>query len=208
MFISTIGWECINKILHKLNNKDRIYNSRYCSNIHALIIFIYSLNICYNENHNIDTTNVMNGITAGYAIFDMYRAIKYKEVQYVIHHLVLLFAILPAGLSEMGLYILPYNYYSLIARAFLSESSTIFLNNCWLLIINKKQNTTLFQLNCMLVLIFFTLFRIINFTNILYILYLDRNYPFLLIQTPLTVLNYYWYKKLIDKYINLFYKNE
>ena len=208
IIFSLIGWLGINNLIQKYSQKDLNYNSRIYSNIHAIIIFIYSVILCSNSTIDIYNAKIMNGISAGYALFDMYRAIQRKELEYIVHHLIIFLAIIPSGLSELGLYELPYNYYYMIARAFLSESSTIFLNNSWLLLKNNLDDTKSFYISCVMVLFCFTFFRIINFTNITYILYLDQNYSFMILVLPMTILNYYWYYKLTQKYIELFKKKK
>ena len=40
--------------------------------------------------------NLFNGISVGYLLFDSYRAVKYKEFEYIIHHFVVISAIIPS----------------------------------------------------------------------------------------------------------------
>lgn len=197
-------WELCNQIICFSNKKNRQYNSRYCSNIHAIIIFLYSFIYCYIYDFDVIYNNLINGISVGYLIFDSYRAIKYKELEYIIHHLVVISAIFPTILNEMNQYQLPEYYHYLIARAFLSESSTIFLNNCWLLIKQNKKSSTEFIFNSIMLLILFLVFRVINFTLIFYRLIQLEYYSYLSLHVPLTILNYIWFYKLMLKTKEIF----
>lgn len=159
------------------------------------------------DNFEDNTCNQINILSAGYVTFDLYRAISSKEYEYILHHFVMIFAIMPCILLDYGYDMIPLHYYYLIARAYLAESSTIFLNNCWLLIKNNKKNSIKFLINSSLLLLMFFFFRIINFSIILYeIIILEYNY-FILIHLPLTCLNYIWFYKLLKKTQEVFIKN-
>jgi hypothetical protein len=201
---STIIWEICNQFICFLNKENRQYNSRYCSNIHALIIFTYSFIYCYIYEFDFMYNNLVNGISVGYLLFDSYRAIKYREFEYIIHHSVGILAICPTVLNELNLYELPKYYHYLVARAFLSESSTIFLNNCWLLIKQNKKNSNEFIFNSIMLLVLFLVFRVVNFTLIFNKLIHLEYYSFIILHIPLTVLNYVWFYKLMLKTKELF----
>lgn len=206
LFILSLAfWEILYYILKYFTNKDREYISRYYSNIYSIFIVYHSLNYCYNYHYYGNTLEddkyfeKINILTATYALYDSYRAFKKKEIQYIVHHFIMFICVLPMfTLNNHPKY---YHYY--IARALSSESSTIFLNNCWLLIKNNKLDTSLFKVNSLLTLLCFTFFRIINFTLIIYNIYYLEYYNYILCALPLTLMNYYWYYKLILKYISV-----
>lgn len=201
---SVLGWEIINKFICYYNNKDREYNSRYLSSIHAIIITIISFYNCFINrilNQNMD---MFFSLSLGYAIFDTYRALKKKETEFIIHHLIMIVSLFPIVLNYYNIFILNHLYYYYISRAFLSESSTIFLNNCWLLIKENKKSGIEFKINSFMLIILFFLFRIVNFTNIIFSIYYTKYSMFLLLHIPLTILNYIWFYKLIKKSITFF----
>lgn len=200
-------WEGVNRVIHNINNQNREYNSRYCSNIHAIIITLFYLIHIYISEFNNETCNNINILSCGYVFFDLYRAIKNKEYEFILHHFVMIFTVLPGFLLQYGYNILPMHYYYFVGKAYLAESSTIFLNNCWLLIKNNKKNSLSFKINSVFLLIMFFIFRIINFSVILYeIINLKYNY-FIILHLPLTVLNYVWFFKLLKKSREVFIKN-
>ena len=91
----------------------------------------------------------------------------------------------------------------IIARLLLSEITTPILNICWFLKQIKLDNTQNMINMLVLLIVLYTSFRIINFTQIFSILiinmYLLQSFMFL----PLFYLNFYWFNKLcsivIDK---------
>lgn len=201
---SVVGWEVINKCFYLYNNKDREYNSRYLSNIHALMITIVSFYNCFITKIINDNMDIYFSISLGYAIFDSYRAFKKKETEYIVHHLIMIISLFPIILNYYNLIILNNLYYYFISRAFLSESSTIFLNNCWLSIKQNKNHNIEFKINSLLLIVLFFLFRIVNFTNLIYSIYGTEYNKFLILHLPLTFLNYIWFYKLIKKSLEIF----
>ena len=45
---------------------------------------------CYGYEFDVLFNNLFNGISVGYLLFDSYRAVKYKEFEYIIHHFVVI----------------------------------------------------------------------------------------------------------------------
>jgi hypothetical protein len=196
---STYGWFYLYKFLKSIfNNKNLEYISRIYSNLHAVFIIYGSLlHLKYGGN----IIDKFSSITCGYAVFDIFRALKKKEYDYIVHHSLIIISNIPFILEQYNFIVLPFFYRQFISLNYLSEISTIFLNICWLLLKNNKKNTFLFKSNAILTLICFFIFRILNFTYILANLY---NYNCLFtLQLVLTSLNYHWFYKLVKKYFEI-----
>jgi len=196
---STFIWYGVYRCLRLLVNKDIEYISRIYSNIHAIFILYGSFLELKNDSNIIAK---YGAFTCGYAIFDMYRSLKKKELDYIIHHSLIIIGTIPFILEQNKLLILPKFYRKFIALNYLSESSTIFLNICWLILKNGGEKSKLFKINAILTLVCFFIFRIVNFTYISINL-IDYKFLFML-QGILTGLNYNWFYKLIKKYKEMY----
>jgi len=114
----------------------------------------------------------------------------------IIHHLLTinyenLIFVVDDNLIELARYVL--------SRSILSELAVIPLNYAWYLINTKQSNSFKFNIASSITIISYFLFRIVNFTELYYELYMLEQYFYLGIGIPIGILNYYWFYKLIMK---------
>ena len=114
----------------------------------------------------------------------------------IIHHLLTinyenLIFVVDDNLIELARYVL--------SRSLLSEFAIIPLNYAWYLINTKQTNSFKFNIASSITIISYFLFRIVNFTELYYELYMLEQYFYLGIGIPIGILNYYWFYKLIMK---------
>lgn len=87
----------------------------------------------------------------------------------------------------------------ILARFFLAELALIPLNYSWYLINTKQEKTLKFTFASSFTVISYFVFRVINFTELFYQLYMLEHYFYLFIGLPIGIMNYYWFYKLIMK---------
>ena len=87
-----------------------------------------------------------------------------------------------------------------MAIALLSEISNQFLYFGWFLIKKKLENTLLFKINGIILLILFFIFRVFNFTYFSFFIFQNCSFFENIIFLPITLLNYYWFVLLIKKF--------
>ena len=131
--------------------------------------------------------------TFGYFILDMINIYLFKSnytinnlISYVLHHIIAL-------LSLFYIRTFPIT----IARCFLSEITTPFLNYSWYLNNNNISSGIKYIVNCSFLYVFFFYFRIYNIAHIL--LYLQEgndDIRYTIIVSLLLLLNSYWFKKI------------
>ena len=141
--------------------------------------------------------------TFGYFILDMINIYLFKSnytltnlISYVLHHIIAILSLF---------YIRSYPL--TIARCFLSEITTPFLNYSWYLNNNNNSSGIKYIVNCAFLYVFFFYFRVYNIVNVL--LYQregekDIRYDISLI--ILLLLNSYWFKKINVIIFKNFYK--
>ena len=93
-------------------------------------------------------------------------------------------------------------YLTLISWGLLSEICTVFLNDCYILVKEKRDKTPRFLLSSTALIATYTYFRIGTFTWIANIVY---NTPelqqYIAFAFPLAGMNYLWYGMLCKKYV-------
>ena len=172
------------------------------SSIHAIISSIFSV-LYLTEAISEDFYKNTLGISLSYFVYDSINLIKKKDYQLLIHHSVVSISLLPLVSDFITEQFLVKDYYLYIARFFLSEITTIFLNNSWILYKLKQTHTKIFRINTYMLLVLTFLIRVCFISYLNYIIYLDKLFYFLGLSLPLTILNYYWFYKLSKKAINI-----
>ena len=114
----------------------------------------------------------------------------------IIHHLLTiscenLIFVIDDNLIEVARYVL--------SRSMLAEFAVLPLNYAWYLINTKQKNSFKFDIASSITIVSYFLFRIVNFTELFYELYMLEQYFYLGIGIPLGILNYHWFYKLIMK---------
>ena len=164
-----------------LSNIDKI--GRQISIIHCyLILGLMGYNHILNKP--LETFLLVNSVT--YWSVDILMNTMLSEgldKNMMFHHVL---AIVTACVSRPKL--LPY--------ALVSEISTIFLNKTWFLHLEKKTHLKKFVYYCRSLLFSFFLFRIINFTVILFYFF-DKNEYDSYLFIPIWILNIFWFHMLI-----------
>lgn len=134
-------------------------------------------------------------IIRGYIFYDTINILYNNPCDYqmLIHHLLFF-------VGSYNNYILKYPYQ--MAIVLLSEISNQFLYFGWFLIKNNLHNTKLFQINAIILLILFLIFRVFNFSYMSFFILQHcstfENFMFL----PITLLNFYWFSLLFKKFFN------
>jgi hypothetical protein len=152
------------------------------------ILFLSNL-ISYNDFNEIVKYNVV------YIITDIYlyiaKLINTKDIkEMMVHHICFL-------ICSYISYINPVFY----AYGIMSEGSTIFLNIRWFAINNYY--FTNINLHTRLLWITFLGFRIINITNLAFLMYYSIHYYYTILVLPFITLNYIWFYYLsLRIYIN------
>ena len=113
------------------------------------------------------------------------------------------FAILIPILSENNILFSNNDYNIILSRTLLCEWTNIFLNLSYILLKLNMNHTLTFKISNIILLIAYLFLRIINFTSIQFLLH-ERQDNFILyfMGIPLTILNYYWFMKLFNKFID------
>jgi hypothetical protein len=116
-----------------------------------------------------------------------------KNILIIIHHLALMtcFIVSLCGNNETHTFHL--------AMGLIAEYAVIPLNICWY-IKNTNQNYNVdkdFIMSSIVLIITYFITRVINLSFITVSYYLEGMYIYLIIVTPITLLNYYWFYKLL-----------
>ena len=174
------------------STKNVSISSHIISSLNAIIIcynsFMYLLGY-FNFNEWYD----MFLIIISYALFDLYIIFKNLELfpiwrTTVFHHFILLSSFFFTEYSK------------LLAILFLTETSTITLNNTWFLHTIDKKKNIFFKVNCYATLFLFFIFRIvIVFFSFIYNLKYNNTYLGSFIILLLWLLNIFWFKLLLNK---------
>lgn len=177
-----------------------------CINLLGHDIYLSTISSLYLLNYISDKWWLYGtGISTGYIFYDIYLQMKIKNKHTIIfHHLVMIFSYITPFLVRYNILSKSNgNYNFFLAHSSLCEISAIFLEIVYLLHKLNKQNTIIFKINYLLLLITYIPTRLINFPYVLYLLYLNNNFNYSMIQIScLTVLSYYWYYKLFMQFVN------
>lgn len=170
---------------------------------HSILIVFFSSLYLY-DIISLNLWIYLSYITKIYVIFDIFIVIlniKYfKEWKEILFHHFILFN------SMLIIEKYPYEF----SHGLLAEISNIPLHYCWFLLKTNRMNTIKFKFSSLLLLILFTIFRIINFSHICIIKLFDFHnvtlFEYSLILT-LTIMNYRWWILLLKKFYSVIIKN-
>ena len=185
-------WFLLNHLIKTHTDLKIAYITRIYSNIHAIIAVLNSIAYLCKFTDSI-AFQTINGITISHAMNDALYLIKTKDYTLLIHHFIMILGIIMSFYSN---YI---RYNTILALALLSEISTIFLNNSWILIKNNNTKTIHFTLNTYMTVLCFFIFRIINLSILFIIIVLEHQYWYCLMVGTLNYFNYTWFYKLLQK---------
>lgn len=139
------------------------------------------------------------GISLGETLHDLLLVYKKKDYPMTIHHVFMTLSIVFPMLERYGLIQLPSDYLKYFSQLYLCEWSNVFLNISYILYKNDLSHFSVFKyINYGLIGTYFPL-RICNFTFIQYYLFTNKHYVIFGLMAPNTLLNYYWFYKLIQK---------
>jgi hypothetical protein len=177
------------------NYKPVEWISRDISSLHTIICSISSILYIF-DFININLWSKFLCVTIYFCIQDLYLVTLHYNyfnkmyLETLIHHTI--FIIL----------ILNYEYFKkTLAIGILSEISTLVLNRTWMLYQMKLTKSYTFKLYCILLLILFFIFRIINFTCMFIYYYpIENIFIYKNILFIIVILNYYWFYKLCIKF--------
>ena len=165
--------------------------TRIISSTHAILCCLYSSLYLINRiDYNIWANHIP--MSSGFALFDAYIVTKHYNIfkkgylPIVLHHVLLIIG---------PLVIIPTNSY-IISQSYLFEFTVPILDYNWLLYHKKKQNTTLFKVNCGISLFTFFTFRILNNLYLTYKIE-NTNYTVKLFSLIFLLLNLNWFYGLI-----------
>jgi hypothetical protein len=155
------------------------------------ILFLSNL-ISYNDFNEVVKYNV------AYIITDIYlylvKLIDTRDInEMMVHHICFL----------IGSYI-SYKNPVFYAYGIMSEGSTVFLNTRWFSINNYY--FTNIDLHTQFLWITFLGFRIINITNLAFLMYNSIHYKYTILVLPFIILNYVWFYYLSLKLVKQFNK--
>jgi hypothetical protein len=100
-----------------------------------------------------------------------------------------------------GIYYYIDTHLVLLARIFICEMSSIFLNITWILYKSNHTDHILFKPVGQLTVITYVITRILNFTHLLFTVNVQLFDYYLIIW--FTMVNYYWFYKIIMMYIKV-----
>ena len=176
----------------KLSNKDYIQLiGKINSVIHANTVVIMSLLFIFNIIEEENWIKCLD-ITRGYCLYDTLMILYYtpKDRNMIIHHLMLFF-----GTYSDFVSVYPMN----VSYALIAESTNQHLYFGWLLIKKGKDKTWYFNINAVILLSMFLVFRVINFTYLFIFTLQKCSYLEPLAILPILLLNYYWFGLLLHK---------
>lgn len=166
--------------------KNLIKYECYRSSIHALVLFISSL-LFYN-NYILDT---VFKICLNYSIvYNVGELIWCKlNYQYILHHLILIIAIITCYITKISLIYISLN--------FICEITALPFNISYYYHKNKIINVYSKTANAMTVVLYFP-FRILLNIYLMYFEYINNvKYYLIFVQVSLFVLNCFWFYKLL-----------
>lgn len=119
----------------------------------------------------------------------------------IIHHLLVIHYEIFTINCEGYLRLIALYYFN---KIFLSEYAVVPLNICWYFknsVVNYRENP-LFKVSGVLLFVTYFRFRIVNFTLILYNLYVDDFMLYGMLGIPIIGMNYYWFYKICKSVMN------
>ena len=190
-------WPGLSYLYKKFVRDDDNFASRYYSSVHACISSCNAASYLLGYT-NLSTFTSLQGISVSYALYDSINLCLNRDYTMVLYHALMVFGNVPYLIPRLsdGLY---FRYNSCLSRLFLAETSTPFLNNCWVLLKTNRTKSLKFKLNVYVTLLSSLIFRVINTTYINYLLYQDGQYIYLPVSLTFMCLNYYWFYKMIRK---------
>lgn len=191
--------------LYKFFNIDELIDVRKSSRVISIIMCTAMIKGSTQSLINSDyTSKIWNDtITIGkvYTLFDAYLILtnysKFKNMfnEMIFHHLILYIIFMYQHINPPTL-----------AKGLYVELSTIFLNFGWFMIKWGMQKTMLFNINSLILLLSYFIFRVVGFTALF--IYEDIPIYAKSIALPLLLLNYYWFTLLCRKSLYLIRNDE
>ena len=162
----------------------------------------YGLEIVYKFSMGYYVADIMYLLSVAYSDKNKGRIamISMQDAFFILHHAIVIYyqAFTIDDRNELAS---TARYY--FSYCFLSEYAVLPLNYGWYLINTNQTKNKKFIITGIITIIVYFLSRIVNFTMILYFLWLDGLLSYGLIAIPLIFLNYYWFYKLLVKSIFL-----
>lgn len=168
------------------------FGSRFVSSMHCIIVVIMACLFMAGTISD-DSWLWARHITAGYLIHDldlMWEQPSIRTPADICHHLAFLACLTSAHIDPQ-----------LYARGMLSEVSLPFLYTSWCFIkLNRvKVYPRIFWITSIIGAILFFVFRVLNFTQLMWYVWHEHSNVVITAGTMLTVLNYVWFYKLVQK---------
>lgn len=184
---------------YKFFNIDKHIDVRINSRVISLLacsamIYGATWSLWYDNFTKMWSNVVVTGIF--YTLLDFYFVAfnydKFKSIYWeiLLHHVILFYIFLN---HQLGVKLLAFGLYV--------ESSTILLNIGWFMIKAGMQKTLIFKINSIFIWITYLIFRVIGLPIILLIAH--TNCWIKVAISPLIILNWYWFGKLTEKFVQL-----
>lgn len=194
-------------LIHTYNQTEIRIIQLGISTFHALFTSILSTGFVLNLYNDAYFLKLIS-VSFGFALFDINYHWKHKVgiwKQMVFHHILILLSSLPLLYEDfLGVPIIQ-NYYYMLARNYMSEISTITLNCIWFYHYTNRIFHRGYILFCILTLINFFVFRIINGSFLVYVVLMNYRYTALqYAQYVVYFMNCIWFYKLYQKWNNTY----
>ena len=138
------------------------------------------------------------GYSNGYLLYDLIKCIESKDYQMIFHHIFMMITLVSPQLVSDN-YIPNLDW--IIGRIYICEFTNIFLYSYIMLSKLKYNNQLIMDFLKISTIISYIFLRVYNKTYIQYYLYVNEIYLCFYLMAPITLLNYYWFKKIISKSI-------
>ena len=204
IFYNICAYLCFNQTIIKHTNFKHQDIKKLCtyiySSLHSYIIIIGSFLFIYKKI-NLNTYFHFTTFTASYSLFDIIILLLNNNLnkEFLIHHTILFIGTTVRYPNK--------ELYNYLAYGLLGEISSIFLNKTWFYLHTQPQNKKEIKINTIATVVFYTVFRIINYLYILKAAIINRFYIGISITLIVYILNLYWYVLLIKKAIYINTKN-
>jgi hypothetical protein len=159
--------------------------------IHATIVVVMSVLFLFDLIDSEIWIQCLE-VTRGYCLYDTIMILCYtpKDRNMIIHHTMLFFGSYSNFISI---------YPEQSAFGLLAEITNQHLYFGWLLIKKGKDKTWYFNVNAVILLLMFLVFRVLNFTYLFIFAIQNCSYLEPLAILPILLLNYYWFSLLLHK---------
>jgi hypothetical protein len=158
----------------------------------------YGLEIVYKFSMGYYVADIIYVLSVAYSDKNKGRIamISMQDAFFILHHVIVIYyqAFTIDDRNELAS---TARYY--FSYCFLSEYAVLPLNYGWYLINTNQTKNKKFMVTGIITIIVYFLSRIVNFTTILYLLWLDELLSYGLIAVPLIAMNYYWFYKLLSR---------